>query len=210
MTTYNYNSGNYDYIDSKKRKQNNVLILKINGFFEKNLTIREAKKYIVKLKKNKNLSDLAKIFFNIDCISYLNKTNNCDVIVNSSSIKTDKNARVYIQQNSLLLTDKTFLDTNLTLRENIKIVSLIYAGYDLSNASIASFSLTDIADKKIKTFTQEQRNMAILSYTIACPAIFWIIDGKILKTISEANRYIFNNTVNIRTRHGGAILIIDD
>ncbi len=228
MTNRNHNndniSNNYKKTENKKddketkktkeeNKSEDILTLKITGFFKKDIVIREAKKYSAKLKDKKNMSDLFTVFSGIDKTTKLvnlMKKNNYDLTVNCNSIKTDKNARIYIQQNSLFLTNSTFLDKELTVRENIKIVSLMYTGYDLSNASLSSFSLSGIADEKVSSLTQEQKNITILSYTVACPAIFWLIDGRITKSLSKANRYIFDNVVNIRTRHGGAVLIIDD
>ena len=184
--------------------ENQLINIEFNGFFENDLIINEAKSYNVKLTKNISFNDFAKI---LSCVE--NIKGNYDIKINGLSIKDDKLAKKYIQNNPLILKeDFIFLHQNLSLKDNVKIASLLHCGYDLSNATISSFSMKDFENVKTFYLTKEQKNMAILSYCVSCPSILWVIDNSLLDNLSKQNREIFDNTLKIRLKHGGAVLFI--
>ena len=122
-------------------ENHNLITIEISGFFEKKLTINEAKVYNERcLKKNEFLL----------AMSGINKSFLGDIKVNGLSVKNNKYIAKYLQSSSLILTKDTFLHQHLTLKQNLKILSLIYANYDLSDATISSFSMKEFANTKIK------------------------------------------------------------
>lgn len=181
------------------------LEIKIIGFFDKDLIITEAKKYELKMKKGLNFDDIASIF---SAIKKLSQNDDKDIILNGFSIKNDKIVAKYLQQNCLILGKNTFLDANLSVYDNIKIVSVMYSGYNLADACLSSFNIKELADKKVSELTNEERKIVILSYTVCCPAIIWLIDNALLENLSKDKFEIVENAILIRLKHGGVVLNI--
>jgi hypothetical protein len=144
---YNENNG-CDF-----QKENNLLLeLKINNFFETNVVINEAKKYEVKLKNGLKFRDLACFFSAINRSKIYKKIyKEQDIVLNSFSIKKDRAVMRFLQQNSLILDKNMFLDGSLTVKENIKIVTFMFTGYDLSEACLSSCAIKTIANKAVGT-----------------------------------------------------------
>ena len=180
----------------------NTLTMTISGFSVKPIIIKEAKSYTLKTNSNNSKN----VFFNAITGNIIDF--NGDIMLDDFSVKKYRFVRKYLKQNCLCLTKNTYLDENLTLRQNLKIVSLLYSVFDLSDASISSFLMKEFADTKIKNLTQQQKNLAILSYTVCCPAIIWVIDEELLVGIDEKQKEIFNNALKIRTKHGGIAIIV--
>ena len=179
------------------------LEIKIIGFFDKDLIITEAKKYELKMKKGLNFDDIASIF---SAIKKLSQNDDKDIILNGFSIKNDKIVAKYLQQNCLILGKNAFLDANLSVYDNIKIVSIMYAGYNLADACLSSFNIKELADKKVYELTNEEQKIVILSYTVCCPAIIWLIDNALLEKLSKDKFKIVENAISIRLKHGGVVL----
>ena len=192
-------------------KQNNDIAnadleIKISGFFTQELVIIEAKKYYVKLKDGINFNDLVCAFTST---TTTNNNDDRDIFLNSFSIKNDIAVKKYLQQNCLILDENMFLNDNLTFAENIKIVSFLFSGYNLTEACLSSFGIKELGNKKVKDLTPEQKKIAILSYTICCPSIIWIIDNILIKNLNNKLLDFFENAVKIRVKHGGVVLIVD-
>ena len=179
------------------------LEIKIIGFFDKDLIITEAKKYELTMKNGLNFDDIASVF---SFTKKLHKDDNKDIVVNGFSVKNDKMVTKYLQQNCLILSKNAFLDTNLSVYDNIKIVSVMYSGYNLADAFLSSFNIKELADKKVSELTNEERKIVILSYTVCCPAIIWLIDDVLFKNLSNDKLEIIENAIKIRLKHGGAVL----
>ncbi len=183
------------------------LELKITGFLENDLTINEAGKYDLKLKNGVNFSDLINII--ISTKKQKNKKEEYyNIFLNDFSVKNDYLAKRFLQQNTLILEQNMLLIDNLTVKENLKIVSLMFLGYDLSDACLSSFLIKDIKDKKVCNLTINQKKMLILSYTVCSSLIIWFIDCKLLNGLSKDELSIFENAVKIRVKHGGIVLIV--
>lgn len=196
----NIKDNNFLYNDAQ------CLELKITGFLENDLTINEAGKYYLKLKNGVNFSDLTNVI--ISTKKQKNKKEEYyDIFLNDFSVKNDYFAKRFLQQNTLILDQNMLLIDNLTVKENLKIVSLMFLGYDLSNACLSSFLIKDIKDKKVSNLTINQKKMLILSYTICYSLIIWFIDCKLLDRLSKDELSIFDNAVKIRVKHGGIVLI---
>lgn len=192
------------------RQENNLsLELEVNNFFETNLVINEAKKHEVKLKNGLKFCDLACFFSAINRSKIYNRIyEEQDIILNGFSIKKDRAIMRYLQQNSLILDKNMFLDESLTVKENIKIVSLMFAGYDLSEACLSAFSIKTIANRAVGTLQKSLRQMVILSYLVCCPSIIWIIDNELLTGLSKNELEFFENAVKIRVKHGGVVIVV--
>ena len=192
------------------QKENNLLLeLKINNFFETNVVINEAKKYEVKLKNGLKFRDLACFFSAINRSKIYKKIyKEQDIVLNSFSIKKDRAVMRFLQQNSLILDKNMFLDGSLTVKENIKIVSFMFTGYDLSEACLSSFSIKTIANKAVGTLQKSLRQMVILSYLVCCPSIIWVIDNELLTGLSKNELEFFENAVKIRIKHGGVVMVV--
>ena len=192
---------------NKNNDTKSDLELKFFGFFEKNLTINKANKYEVKLKKGLKFNDLALIMSSSIPLKYYDKK--YDIVLNGFSIKKDSIVKKFLQQNTLFLDNNMLLMNNLSTHENLKIVSLMFSGFNLSDACLSSFLMKDLKDKKIKYLTAEQKDMTILSYTVCCPTIIWCIDGQLLKDLSKEKMNIFQNDVKIRIKHGGIVIVVN-
>ena len=179
--------------------QQDALTIEISGFFDKALTIHEAKVYNTECLHKKDL---------ILAISGINKNFSGDIKVDGVSIKNNRYIAKYLQSSSLILTQQTFLHPNLTLRQNLKIISLMYANYDLSQATMSSFSMKEFANTKIKNLPKNKKQLAILSLSVACPAMLWFIDKSLLSCLTKEETALWENVVKIRTKHGGAIVLM--
>ena len=179
-----------------------TLTMTISGFSAKPMIIKEAKSYNLKTKNNHE----KQVFFN--AITGNITDFNGDILVDDFSVKNSRFVKKYLKQNCLCLTENAYLDKNLTLKQNLQVISLIYSAFDLSNASISSFLMKEFANTEIKKLTKQQKNLAILSYTVCCPAIIWVIDNELLVNIDEEQKEIFNNALKIRTKHGGVAIIV--
>jgi len=206
-----YTNNNKENEINNNYKSDNVaeIIIEIKGFFENNAVINEAKRYDLTLKENISFHDFSLI---VSSLKKINKKDfNKDILINNLSIKNDRIARRYLQQNCLILSfDYAYLNENLSLLDNIKVVSLLFTGFDLSQASLSSFGLKELENEKLKNLTEEQKKLYVLSYCIACPEIIWIVDEKLLQDLSKESMELFDNAVKIRTKHGGVVLVIKD
>ena len=183
-----------------------TLDLKFIGFSNNILHIHEAGKYEIELKNTISKS----LFYQI--LSGLNnkyvKQMSEDILLNGISIKEDKIVSKFIQKNAVFLTKKTFLHEEMKLKENLKIISLMYKGFNLSDATIHSFMFQEIADKKVKELTKQEKQLIVLSYVVCCPALIWIIDNELLDDLEEQQKFLFENAVKIRIKQGGVVLMV--
>ena len=184
---------------NNREPQQDALTIEISGFFDKTLTIHEAKVYNTECLNKKDL---------ILAISGINKNFSGDIKVDGISIKNNRYIAKYLQSSSLILTQQTFLHPNLTLWQNLKIISLMYANYDLSQATMSSFSMKDFANTKIKNLSKNKKQLAILSLSVACPAMLWVVDKSLLFGLTKEETALWENVVKIRTKHGGAIVLM--
>ena len=176
------------------------LNIKITAFGKEKLEIVNAKtyKYLIEDKKKKEF---------LDALSSLSASKNVDVEYDNVSYKKNKIYAQDFQNNSLFLSYPPCIDDNLTPKQQLKVFSLMHAGYDLSEAAIMSYGLKDIENTKIKYLTQNQQKMVYLASTIACPSIIWFIDIRLVENLSNDQRYYVNNAMSIRLKHGGAVVI---
>ena len=176
------------------------LNIKITAFGKERLEIVEAKtyKYLIEDKKKKEF---------LDALSYLLTSKNVEVKYDNFSYKNNKIYARDFQSNSLFLSYPPCIDDNLTPKQQLKVFSLMHAGYDLSEAAIMSYGLKDIENTKIKYLTQNQQKMVYLASTIACPSILWFIDVRLVENLSNDQKYYINNAMSIRIKHGGAVVI---
>ncbi|MBR1429376.1 MAG: hypothetical protein IJ590_03935 [Rickettsiales bacterium] len=176
------------------------LNIKITAFGKGRLEIVEAKtyKYLIEDKKKKEF---------LDALSYLLTSKNVEVKYDNFSYKNNKIYARDFQSNSLFLSYPPCIDDNLTPKQQLKVFSLMHAGYDLSEAAIMSYGLKDIENTKIKYLTQNQQKMVYLASTIACPSILWFIDVRLVENLSNDQKYYINNAMSIRIKHGGAVVI---
>ena len=201
-----------DIEDNKTEAQEGInkieqtLDLKFIGFSSKILHIHEAGKYEIELNNKISKSLFYQILSGLNN-KYVKKMDE-DILLNGISIKKDKIVSKFIQKNAVFLKKNTFLYEDLTLRKNLKIISLMYKGFDLSNATIHSFMFQDIADKKVQELTQKEKQLAILSYVVCCPALIWVIDNELLENLDEKQQFLFENAVKIRIKQGGIILVL--
>ena len=193
--------------DAKTQTEISDLEIKFLNCFNEDVVINKSGRYELKLNNDLNFDEFS--FFISSCkrISVKNET---DICLNDFSIKNDKMVKKYLQQNCLILSNKSFINDNLSVNENIRIVSLLFTGYDLSNACVSSFGMQNIANNKVKILTDAQKNMMILSYTVCCPSIIWIINKSLLSCLFENELGFFENAVKIRVKHGGIVLLIED
>ena len=84
----------------------------------------------------------------------------------------------------------------------------MYANYDLSQATMSSFSMKDFANTKIKNLPKNKKQLAVLSLSVACPAMLWVVDKSLLSGLTKEEMALWENVVKIRTKHGGAIVLI--
>ena len=176
------------------------LNIKITAFGKEKLEIVKAKtyKYLIEDKKKKEF---------LDALSSLSASKNVDVEYDNFSYKRNKIYAKDFQNNSLFLSYPPCIDDNLTPKQQLKVFSLMHAGYDLSDAAIMSYGLKDIKNTKIKYLTQNQQKMVYLASTIACPSIIWFIDVRLVENLSNDQKYYVNNAMSIRLKHGGAVVI---
>ena len=180
-------------------QKKDTLTIEISGFCNQILIIHEAKVYNTECLNKKDL---------ILAISGINTNFSGDIKVDGISIKNNKYIAKYLQSSSLILTQQTFLHPNLTLWQNLKIISLMYANYDLSQATMSSFSMKDFANTKIKNLSKNKKQLAILSLSVACPAMLWVVDKSLLSGLTKEETALWENVVKIRTKHGGAIVLM--
>ena len=200
------NSTNPDIMDLQNKFQTSELELKINGFFETDITINTAGKFETKLADKTTFNSLASV---ISANVNLQNTNQ-DIILNGYSIKNDRTVKKYLQQNCLIIDENVCLLQRLSTKDNLKLVSILFSGFDLSHACLSAFSLKNIENVEIHNLTQNQKQMIILAYTICCPSIIWIIKNTLLKGLDNDELALFNNTMNIRIKHGGVAIIVDE
>ena len=180
-------------------QKKDTLTIEISGFCNQILIIHEAKVYNTECLNKKDL---------ILAISGINTNFSGDIKVDGISIKNNRYIAKYLQSSSLILTQQTFLHPNLTLWQNLKIISLMYANYDLSQATMSSFSMKDFANTKIKNLSKNKKQLAILSLSVACPAMLWVVDKSLLSGLTKEETALWENVVKIRTKHGGAIVLM--
>ena len=180
--------------------ENAYLNIKITAFGKERLEIVEAKTYKYLIEDNKKKEFL-------DALSSLSTSKNVDVKYDNFSYKSSEVYAKDFQNNSLFLSYPPCIDDNLTPKQQLKVFSLMHAGYDLSEAAIMSFGLKEIENRKIKFLTQNQQKMVYLASTIACPSIIWFIDIRLVENLSNEQKYYVNNAMNIRIKHGGAVVI---
>ena len=176
------------------------LHIEIKAFDKEPLKIVEAKTYKYLIDNDKK-----KTFLN--ALSYLCTDKNVDVKYDDFSFKYDKIYAQDFQSNSLFLSYPPCIDERLTPKQQLRVFSLLHAGYDLSEAAIMSYGLKDIENTKIKYLTQNQQKMVYLASTIACPSIIWFIDVRLVENLSNDQKYYVNNAMSIRLKHGGAVVI---
>ena len=176
------------------------LNIKITAFGKERLGIVEAKtyKYLIENSKKKTF---------LDALSYLLTDKQVEVKYDNFSYKSNKIYAKDFQSNSLFLSYPPCIDERLTPKQQLKVFSLMHAGYDLSDAAIMSFGLKEIENTKIKYLTQNQQKMVYLASTIACPSIIWFIDVRLVENLSNDQKYYVNNAMSIRLKHGGAVVI---
>jgi ABC-type transport system involved in cytochrome c biogenesis ATPase subunit len=180
--------------------ENAYLNIKITAFGKERLEIVEAKtyKYLIEDKKKREF---------LDALSSLTISENVEVKYDNFSYKSNKIYAQDFQSNSLFLSYPPCIDERLTPKQQLKVFSLLHAGYDLSEAAIMSYGLKDIENTKIKYLTQNQQKMVYLASTIACPSIIWFIDVRLVENLSNDQKYYVNNAMSIRLKHGGAVVI---
>ena len=186
-------------------ENNNFLInIELIGFCDEDIKIDKAGTYHLLLKNKNAFNTLLN-----GCIGEKIQNKDYDIKINNVSAKDHIMIRKYIQQNCLILTrNNLFGDKNMSVKDNIKTVSQLYSGFDLSNACISSFVLDDIKNEIINNLSITQQNLMFLSYVVCCPAIIWIIEDRLSNGLSEKEKSIFENAVKIRKKHGGVILIV--
>ena len=184
---------------NNREQQKDTLTIEISGFCNQILIIHEAKVYNTECLHKKDL---------ILAISGINTNFSGDIKVDGISIKNNRYIAKYLQSSSLFLTPQTFLHPNLTLWQNLKIISLMYANYDLSQATMSSFSMKEFANTKIKNLPKNKKQLAILSLSVACPAMLWVVDKSLLSGLTKEEMALWENVVKIRTKHGGAIVLM--
>ena len=99
---------------NNREPQQDALTIEISGFCNQIIIIHEAKVYNTEC-LNKSALILA--------ISGINKNFSGDIKVDGVSIKNNRYIAKYLQSSSLILTQQTFLHPNLTLQQNLKIIS---------------------------------------------------------------------------------------
>lgn len=182
------------------------LKIEIKGFFKNDISITDAKVYEVELKDNLNFNYLSNI---ITSLNKLKKNDDKDILINDFSMKNTYIARKYLQQNCLILTKNSlFFDENLSVEDNIKVVSYMFTGFDLSQATASSFNIKDVIKTKVKDLSSENKKLLLLSYCVACPEIIWFVDYKLLEDLSKEGLELFQNAVKIRVKHGGVVFIV--
>lgn len=189
----------------KTDANNNLLIdIELIGFCDKNIKIDKADAYRLQLKNKNAFNALIDV-----CLGRKVSNKDYDIKINDASSKEHFIIRKYLQQNCLILMRKNlFCDKNISVKENIKIVSQLYSGFDLSDACISSFILEDVKNESVNKLSTTRQDLMLLSYVVCCPAIIWIIDDKLLNELNEKEKSIFENAVKIRKKHGGVILIV--
>ena len=185
-------------------ERDNLLInIELIGFSNNNININKADTYRLMLKNKIAFNALVDI-----CIGKKNSNKDYDIKINDISAIEHTITRKYLQQNCLILTkNRLFCDKNISVKENIKIVSQLYSGFDLSNACISSFMLEDVKNELVNNLSEAKQNLLFLSYTVCCPAIIWILENDLLNELDETEKSIFENAAKIRKKHGGVILI---
>ena len=216
----------FQYENSLNR---NLIDIKITGFFEEDIVLKEAKLYKATLKKNISFEYFGAVITGIinekktkkkvQMVDYKSIKNNKinssqsqtqDVEINGISMKVDYDIKKYIQNNVLFLSKKTFLLNELSVKDNIKSASLNYSGYDLSDACLSSFMIKDIAYKKVEKLSLNEKCLVVLSLVVCCPALIWFINNDLLINLSKEQYSIFENALKIRLKHGGLCLVIKE
>ncbi len=182
-------------------KDDNILKIEIIGFSKENFLIEEAKIYNFDCN---NKDDF--IYFITGLYRRCNKKQ--DILLSDISIKKNKNIAKYLKQNLLVLTHNTYLPQELSVKQYIKLMSLMYCNFDLSDATINSFFMKKIENIKIQHLSIEKKQLVILSLVVCCPNIIWIIDNELIKNLSTDSKSIFDNAVKIRLKQGGAVIFI--
>lgn len=203
----NNNDENKDINKSNKDQaynQDNLITLTFKGFSKDDIIINEAKEYRIKCNNNKKFflfaSGIKKMYFT-----------DIDILINGLSIKKFYYAQRYIKENSLFLSyDTIFLPKKLTIKKYLQLISLMYCNFDLSNATLSSFSMNDLSNIMIKNLTKEQKQMLILSLVVACPNVIWFIDNRLLSGLTKEKMSLFKNAVKIRLKQGGVVIYLDE
>ena len=192
-------------MENQPQDNNNqpTLDLKIVGFSQKILHIHEAGKYELTLNNDTTLQELLLI---LSGLSMIKSNQNQDILLNGISINEDKIVAKFIQKNAVFLTKNTFYCKNTTLQNNIKLISLMYKGYNLSPAVINSFMFNDIEKTNINKLSPSQIDLMVLSYVVACPALIWFIDKELIANLTNEQKLIFENAVKIRIKQGGVCI----
>ena len=59
-----------------------------------------------------------------------------------------------------------------------------------------------------KNLPKNKKQLAILSLSVACPAMLWVVDKSLLSGLTKEEMALWENVVKIRTKHGGAIVLM--
>lgn len=97
------------------------------------------------------------------------------ITLNGLDFKTILDVRKYIQKHTLFLTKRPTFIENLYLKNNFKILSILWSNHDLSEVALKffDFSLDQIQNKNL---TKEDIRFISSAKLLICPARFWIID----------------------------------
>jgi ABC-type transport system involved in cytochrome c biogenesis ATPase subunit len=165
-----------------------------------NLEIKKADLYEIDVdKENRNILFLT--------IASLCDRYQGDILLNNLSIKSEKIVKRYLQKHTLIISDNNFLFSDLTVRENISIISKLWSTADLSEMVLEVFNFQDIAYLKAKDITEQQSRMLSLSRIVSCPSHFWLINKEVLPE-EKKDKEIIDNAMNIRIKQNGAIVIL--
>ena len=87
-----------------------------------------------------------------------------------------ENFRDDFNGDSQFLGHKNFLKPELTVKENLEFYARLSATVEALPAALSFFSLTDFADKKVKTLSAGWQKRVMLAKLLACPASVWFLD----------------------------------
>ncbi len=117
-----------------------------------------------------------------------------------------ENFRDDFNGDSQFLGHKNFLKPELTVKENLEFYARLSATVEALPAALSFFSLTDFADKKVKTLSAGWQKRVMLAKLLACPASVWFLDEP-SNNLDTQGKEKLHGLIKTRIKEQGLVII---
>lgn len=140
------------------------------------------------------------------------KSNNYygDIFLQNINIRREKIALSYLQKFTLFITDKIPIFLDWTVEENMSFYSDLWCKENLSAAGLLAMNLIDKKDTLGKDLTLEEKQLLNLSRLIVCPTHLWFLEYNLIANLSDENKKIIDNAIDIRIKNQGAVVMLHE